>query len=171
MRHGIGITLLTLTLAAFTAGAAERIELHVGQQQRVTVADLARLAIGDPALAKVGPADKNQVEVTGLAPGTTKLVAWNSSGDMTVYTVVVSEPGKPAPSTPPDETVTLSKGGSQELKLKDMKRVAVGDPGVADIKLNGKDTLQLSGLAAGETTLLVWTGDEQQLRVYHLVVK
>lgn len=171
MRHGIGITLLTLTLAAFTAGAAERIELKVGQKQSVTVQDLARLAIGDPGLAKVGTAGKDQVEVTGRAAGVTKLVAWNRDGDLTVYTVVVSELGKPAPAETPDETVTLNKGGTHELLLKDMKRVAVGDPGVTKVELSGKDTLKLSGLKAGETTLLVWTGDEQELRAYHLVVK
>ncbi|HZI10536.1 MAG TPA: pilus assembly protein N-terminal domain-containing protein [Myxococcus sp.] len=171
MRHIMGITLFALTLSASLAGAAERLELKVGEQQRITVKELVRIALGNPDYAEVKTLGDNQVEVTGRAAGTTKLIAWNRTGDMTVYTVEVSEQGKPSPAAPAEETVTLKKGGTHELKLKDLSRVAVGDPEVADIQVSGKDALRITGQKAGETTLLVWTGDKQELRAYHVVVR
>lgn len=113
----------------------------------------------------------NQVEVTGRAAGSTQLIAWSRTGDMTVYTVVVSKQGKPSPAAPAEETVTLKKGGTHELKMKDLSRAAVGDPEVADIQVSGKDALRIIGQKAGETTLLVWSGDKQELRAYHVVVR
>jgi pilus assembly protein CpaC len=171
MRHLIGITLFALTLSASTASAEERLELKVGEQQRITVAELTRIALGNPELAEVKTLGKDQVEVKGHAAGITKLIAWNKAGDMKVYTVVVSEQGKPPPSASAEETLTLKKGGTHELKVRGLSRVAVGDPEVADIQATGNDVLKLSGQKAGETTLLVWSGDKQELRSYRIVVR
>lgn len=171
MRHITGITLFALTLTASLASAEERLELRVGEQQRITVAALTRIALGNPEYAEVKTLGKDQVEVTGRASGSTKLIAWSREGDMKVYTVVVTEQGKPAPAAPAEETLTLKKGGTHELKVKGLSRVAVGDPEVADIQAPGNDVLKLSGQKAGETTLLVWSGDKQELRTYRVVVR
>ncbi len=171
MRHITAITLFALTLTASLAGAEERLNLRVGEQQRITVTELVRIALGNPDYAEVKTLGKDQVEVTGRASGSTKLIAWNRAGDMKVYTVVVSEQGKPAPAAPAEETVTLKKGGTHELKVKDLSRVAVGDPEVADIEATGKDGLRITGKKAGETTMLVWSGAEQQMATYRLVVR
>lgn len=43
-------------------------------------------------------------------------------------------------------------------------RLAVGDPKVADVYLNGRDSYLLTGIAPGATSLMVWTACEQKPR-------
>ncbi|MFP2906135.1 pilus assembly protein N-terminal domain-containing protein [Pyxidicoccus sp. 3LFB2] len=167
MRYGLGITLFALALAGMPASAEERIELKVGEQRVLTVGALTRIALGQSELAEVRMVGSTQVEVTGRAPGSTKLLAWKRSGERVDYTLVVTGEAKvPAP----DETLTLKKGDTREVQVKGMTRVAMGDPQVADISVGGKDRVRVTASTAGETTLLVWSGGEQARRVYRIVV-
>ncbi|WP_158621778.1 pilus assembly protein N-terminal domain-containing protein [Corallococcus aberystwythensis] len=68
-----------------------------------------------------------------------------------------------------DETLTLKKGAKQVLTVPGLSRVALGDPSVADVKTTGRDGVEVSGLAAGKTTLVVW-GDGGKRRTYRIVV-
>ncbi|AJO80212.1 MULTISPECIES: type II and III secretion system protein family protein [Pseudomonas] len=43
-------------------------------------------------------------------------------------------------------------------------RLAVGDPKVADVYLNGRDSYLLTGIAPGATSLMVWTACDQKPR-------
>jgi Flp pilus assembly secretin CpaC len=167
MRHVIGLTLFALTLSTLPASAEERIELKVGEQRLITVGELTRLALGDVDFAEVRTVGTTQVEVTGQAPGSTKLLVWKRSGERVEYTVTVS--GEKASAE--DETVTLKKGDTRELRVKGLKRVAVGDPQVADIVTSGKDALQITAGKAGETTLLVWGSGAKERRAYRIVVR
>ncbi|MFL5356767.1 pilus assembly protein N-terminal domain-containing protein [Archangium sp.] len=89
-----------------------------------------------------------------------------------------AEPAAPAPARQkaglpaPEETFTLKPGEKKELPVKDLTRVAVGDPEVADIAVDGKGgaVLHITGGKPGETTLLVWTKDGAR-KAYKLVVQ
>lgn len=61
------------------------------------------------------------------------------------------------------ESVDLRTGELREVKIAGMARVAVGDPGIADVKTMGSDSLLVIGGGVGTTTLLVWTRDGQRL--------
>ena len=76
----------------------------------------------------------------------------------------------------PAETIHVKKGEVYTLDVKDLVRIAVGDPETAGIsvadKTDKKDTtgVRISGLKAGETTLLTWTKDGTR-KAYKLVVQ
>ena len=79
-----------------------------------------------------------------------------------------------APAAPtPEETLTLKKGEVRTLELKDMTRVAVGDPQVADIEVKGEkgaSSLHITGRTQGETVMLVWTKGGAR-KAYKLIVQ
>lgn len=86
-----------------------------------------------------------------------------------------AEPAAPTPAqkkAAPVETLTLKPGELHSLEVKDMTRVAVGDPEIANIAVEGKGAtvLHITGGKPGETTLLVWTKDGAR-REYKLVVQ
>lgn len=74
----------------------------------------------------------------------------------------------------PSETITLKKGSVYTLAVKDLTRLAVGDPEIADISVDDKkkDTqvVRITGSKAGETTLVTWTKDGT-LKAYKLVIQ
>lgn len=90
-----------------------------------------------------------------------------------VGTPVFAEEAKPDPAAQVagETTLTLKKGGHQKLNVPGLVRVAVGDPDVADIKTEGKGVLKVTGVKAGETTLLTWAGSENKLGTYRVVVQ
>lgn len=72
----------------------------------------------------------------------------------------------------PEETFTLKPGEKKDLAVKDATRVAVGDPEVANISVDGEGTtvLHITGSKPGKTMLLVWTKDGAR-KAYMLVVQ
>jgi Flp pilus assembly secretin CpaC len=70
----------------------------------------------------------------------------------------------------PEETLSLKKDEVHTLEVKDLIRIAVGDPGVADISVSGTEGVRIQGRKQGETTLLVWTKDGTR-KAYKLVVQ
>jgi Flp pilus assembly secretin CpaC len=88
-----------------------------------------------------------------------------------------AEPAAPAPAkqkagSPAEETFTLKPGEKKDLSAKDLTRVAVGDPEVANISVDdkGETVLHITAGKPGETTLLVWTKDGAR-KAYKLVVQ
>ncbi|WNG53475.1 protein kinase [Archangium gephyra] len=65
--------------------------------------------------------------------------------------------------------VALMPGTPVELKVPGVVRVAVGDPGLVDVKMLDEDKLQLLPLEAGTTVMLVWTRDGTR-QVYNVSV-
>ena len=59
-------------------------------------------------------------------------------------------------------TIVVSVGEKTLVWIPGLRRVAIGDPEVADVELAGKGVLQVSGVARGETSLIVWAGDESR---------
>lgn len=82
------------------------------------------------------------------------------------------EPARRAPAQaaepPADETLTLKRGAKQVLTVPGLTRVALGDPSIADVKTTGADGVEVSALAAGKTTLILWSGGTR--RTYRIVV-
>ena len=147
MRNVFGI------LVGVKAGAAETVEVKVGERRVLEVGDMTRIALGDTELAEVRTLGKSQVEVKGEAPGQTTLLVWRKSGERLEYTVKVS--GEPKT----DETLTLKVGETRSLSIPGVTRVAVGDPGGADIRVEGSGELRVQARKVGETVLLVWTAE------------
>ncbi|MFP2927404.1 pilus assembly protein N-terminal domain-containing protein [Pyxidicoccus sp. 3LG] len=70
-----------------------------------------------------------------------------------------------------DEVLALKKGGAHRLRVKDLSRVALGDPEIAEVELSEDDSLRITPRKAGETTLIVWSGEKQALRTYRIIVR
>lgn len=82
---------LLLTLLASTSLAAEEtINLAVGQQRTLNVAQMAKLAIGRDTVIEAKPLSPTQVLVTALAPGQSELEVIKSNGQSQKFTVVVT---------------------------------------------------------------------------------
>ncbi len=72
----------------------------------------------------------------------------------------------------PEKTITLMKGQGQTLEVKNLVRVAIGDPEVAEVSFEGANDaiIRLTGSKKGETTLLVWTKDGAR-KAYRIVTQ
>jgi Flp pilus assembly secretin CpaC len=87
-----------------------------------------------------------------------------------------AEQASPAPGNAqagkitPDETLTLKKDEVRTLEVKELIRLAVGDPQVADISVSGMDGVRIQARKQGETMLLVWTKDGKR-KAYRLVIQ
>jgi Flp pilus assembly secretin CpaC len=87
-----------------------------------------------------------------------------------------AEQAAPTPDTAqakkltPEETLTLKKDEVRTLEVKELTRIAVGDPRVADISASGTEGVRIQGRKQGETTLLVWTKDGTR-KAYRLVIE
>ena len=68
-------------------------------------------------------------------------------------------------------TLTLGVGQQKTLTLRNVQRVAIGDPEVADVKqVGGGGELLLTGVGEGRTSLLVWFRNEHRAS-YSVVVR
>ncbi|MDY7232142.1 pilus assembly protein N-terminal domain-containing protein [Hyalangium rubrum] len=83
---------------------------------------------------------------------------------------VLANPSSPPPaSADTHETLSLRKGGSKVVQAPGMNRVAVGDPEIAEITFPEDAVIHVTGLKAGETTLVVWIGTT--IKTYRIVVQ
>lgn len=82
--------------------------------------------------------------------------------------VFASPSQKPAPAAA-EETITVRVGGTKDLQVPGLTRIALGNVEFADVKAMGDDVVRIEGLKAGETTLLVWTGKGR--KAYRVVVQ
>ncbi|MFT3707721.1 MAG: pilus assembly protein N-terminal domain-containing protein [Archangium sp.] len=135
------------TIAATTS-------LEVGQQKAFVVPGLERVAVGDPAIANVQTFE-DQVVVIGASEGTTKLLVWSRGGKVESTNVEVGHTA----AEPEATEIAVAVGEKTTIELAGIKRVAVGDPAVVDVKTMDDKQVSLRGLKAGRTTLLVWTTD------------
>jgi|GEM_PF-3575804 len=114
---------------------------------------------------------KNVKKMMGVLAVTAVAVFGTAAGAEQVAPAAAQ--GSPAA---PSETISLKKGEVYTLQVKDLVRIAVGDPETADIsvddKKDQKDTVgvRITGRKAGETTLLTWTKDGTR-KAYKLVVQ
>lgn len=73
-------------------------------------------------------------------------------------TATVAAVGNCAALSPLPAALEVGEGLQQELQSPvAITRVAVGDPKIADVRVNGNQALLLTGMAPGATSLMVWT--------------
>jgi pilus assembly protein CpaC len=82
----VGVLLVAAAAAAQEGGS---IALGVGTQKVITVPNIQRIAVGDPAVADVKNIGSNQVLIIGAGEGKTTLLIWKSSGQRVSYVVSV----------------------------------------------------------------------------------
>ena len=76
-----------------------------------------------------------------------------------------------APASAQPDTITLGLGEQKVMNLGDVSRVAIGEPGIADVKqVGGGGELLITGLGEGRTSLLVWRGNGRRAG-YAVVVR
>jgi Flp pilus assembly secretin CpaC len=85
-------------LLLLPAAAPLEVQLELHQKTVVTIAGLARIAVGDPAVADVKVLSDGQVELTGEREGRTALLAWKAGGERVAVMVTVGHP--PAAQVP-----------------------------------------------------------------------
>ncbi|MFL1528598.1 type II and III secretion system protein family protein [Pseudomonas sp. O230] len=74
------------------------------------------------------------------------------------FTVTLASVGNCAALGPLPAVLEVGEGLQQALQSPvAITRVAVGDPKVADVRVNGNQALLLTGMAPGATSLMVWT--------------
>jgi tetratricopeptide (TPR) repeat protein len=132
------------------------VKLGLGEQAVVTFGKpVHRIALGDTSIADVKPIDppgKPDLLVLGYGLGKTTVVVWDGNSERSSFTIEVL-----GASRAEYETVKLVPGGHTVIALeKDIQRVAVGDPSIADINVLRTRELRLDGHGAGKTTVLVW---------------
>ncbi len=82
---------------------------------------------------------------------------------------LAEEPTKPAPAAAAEELITMRAGTSKTLTVQNLTRLALGDPEIADVKVLGDNAIRIDGLKAGQTVLLLWTGNTR--KPYRVVVE
>jgi phage gp45-like len=82
---------------------------------------------------------------------------------------VFANPSQKSAPTEAQETITVQVGGTQDLQVPGLTRVALGNVEFADVKVEGNGTVRIQGLKAGETTLLVWSGKAR--KAYRILVQ
>ena len=68
----------------------ETLTLVVGQQEVISIRNIARVAIADPSVADVTTVGANQLLVTGVGQGRTSLLVWQTTGERLSYLVHVT---------------------------------------------------------------------------------
>ncbi|SHL43426.1 type II and III secretion system protein family protein [Phytopseudomonas punonensis] len=73
---------------------------------------------------------------------------------------------------PVPATLDVTQGMQRELRFPvPITRLAIGDPEVADVSLNSKESFLLLGKRGGTTSLLVWTGCDREPRQSQVLVQ
>ncbi|MDP2275471.1 MAG: pilus assembly protein N-terminal domain-containing protein [Archangium sp.] len=172
---------LALLLAVFTTSTAfaqQPLRLAVGAQKHLTIPGLQRVAVGDPTIADIKTLGVSELVVLGASRGRTTLLVWTAGATTPDrFEVTVTGPGSltsaptPIDTTPePSFTATLRPGESTTRATPNLKRVAIGDPNIADFT-TGTDTVTLLGVSAGQTTVLLWYADGHREQWLVTVVK
>lgn len=165
------LVLLALGATALAEPPPQAVTLARGAQVVLPVPGLQRVAVGDPEVCDVKPLGDGELLLVGQHEGKTTLLVW-AGGERRAYLITVTADAKSAaaltPGQPAPETLEVARGAYRVLAVPGLTRVAIGDPGVADVKVDGQDSLLVLGAHEGQTTLLVWTKSAR--KVYAVVV-
>ncbi|MFL5321588.1 MAG: pilus assembly protein N-terminal domain-containing protein, partial [Myxococcaceae bacterium] len=131
---------------------------------------VARVVVTHPEIASVSE-EKDGLHVHARSAGTTTLLVWDKAHNRVAFTVNVKggSRGSSGSEAVREETVEVGTGELRTIELlQPVKRIAVGDPEIADVKVDGDSRLLVSGQSEGKTTVLVWLKDDT--RVSYLAV-
>ncbi len=62
-----------------------------------------------------------------------------------------------------DQTITLVVGQQRVLTIRNLSRVAIGDPSVADVRTVGSNQVLINGVGAGTTSFMAWRTTGQRI--------
>jgi pilus assembly protein CpaC len=158
----VALPLTAVAAAGPDAGQAQPpLTLEVGASKVLDLGEVDRVAVGDPQVADIRPVASGQLLVVGVAAGTTTLRVWNKK-QLRTWQITVTPPAPPPANAP---AIALKVGQVVSRHVEGLERLAIGDPSVADVK-PAEDAVELTGRAAGQTTLIVWgKAGRQELRI------
>lgn len=157
-------------VALATEPQQRNLRLVKGTESVLDVNGMTRVAVGNPAVVDVKVIAPNQLLLVGVQKGTTTVQVWRGDQHRDTFTVsVVDEelsglkpngPAVPLSSVSVGEDAAndldLAVGAQKVLTIPGIQRVAIGDPDICDVKVNGNSQLRLIGVHKGVTTLIVW---------------
>lgn len=149
--------LVLALLASFPASAAEGVgwRMSSGWQYPIDVPGLERLLSADPTVVSVSSLGPDQATLLGVMPGETVISVW-ANGQRTDFPILVLRNTTVVQRL--DGLVKAAVGHPTALKVKDLKRVELGDASLADAAIDGADAIALKAKRPGTTTMLVWAG-------------
>lgn len=131
------------------------VSMQLGSSKTFIVRGLERAELGAFGVVKVQLLG-DELRLTSVGAGNTTLLAW-AGGRKTTYVIEVEgSVWKPSPLEV-HGTVSVPVGGHGELRTPNLERIAVGDGDVARVQTAGPDTLMITGLREGKTTLIAWS--------------
>ena len=108
----------------------------------------------------------SELLIIGQSAGKTTLLLWGTDNQRTTVTIDVSGSSGDERASSDDlvasnptesKSVSLVPGGYTVVFFEaDLVRVALGDPSIADIQLQGSRNVRIEGLEVGKTTVLAW---------------
>jgi Flp pilus assembly secretin CpaC len=163
----------SLVLLALCAGTAAAGPLDVpiltgtivgvGRHVIVSIPSGAQVvAAGDQHLATAQSLSDTELLVTGIARGQTTVRLRDAEGTETSWQILV-DATSPVATENPAQLISIGVGHQKSLFLTDVKRIAVGDPKVADAMVVGGREILLTGMAAGRTSLIIWRNNEARV--------
>jgi Flp pilus assembly secretin CpaC len=163
------VGILCSVLAVGAKGSEPQVPLQLpvsvtaGHHAVVSVPSGSRSAsVADAHVATAQLVSDSEVLLTGVTRGKTTLLVRSGDQIETTYAVTVDA----TPTPPVDsavETVQIGVGHQKTFLVPDVRRVAVGDPKVADVTVvDGKEVL-LTGITAGRTSLLIWRANDARM--------
>jgi len=108
-----------------------------------------------------------EVLVTGVSRGTAAMTIRNADRSQTTYEVLVETAALEPAAAQAAQTLSLGVGHQQVYTADGVKRIAVGDPKIADVSMVDGRQVLITGVAPGRTSLIVWRGND--VRVSYVV--
>lgn len=167
--------LLMRTPAPRVDFAARVITLGQGQSVKLPTGPATKVTTSDAEIAGIGPAT-NGVMVHGAAAGAACVTLHETTGEQRFTALVGGASGDPCAHAPREDevatfaalpapaasSIVVGAGEKTLVWIPGLERVAVGDPAVADVHPAGNSVLEVLGVAAGKTSIIVWSGNESR---------
>ncbi|MFT3841778.1 MAG: pilus assembly protein N-terminal domain-containing protein [Myxococcaceae bacterium] len=130
------------------------IEFDQGEQRVFDVESLERIAVGDDDTADVKTIGNDQLLVIAGDYGHTTLLVWAKGKRQSVDIRVRATEHKFHKGD-----IEVEAGDQKALDVVGIRRVAVGDDDIAEVKTIGDNELLVVGGKPGFTTMFIWTAD------------
>jgi Flp pilus assembly secretin CpaC len=142
-----------------------RMDLVIGQELVVVLPRVVKIAIGDSKIADVKPRGDDKIALIGVSEGETTLRVWQwgekEPADIKLHVVKAKAPA--------EEAITLKFGEQKVLEIASVARIAVGDPEIAHVKVEGNKLVVTAGNQTAATNMIVWTGETRRSFLINVV--
>jgi Flp pilus assembly secretin CpaC len=128
----------------------------IGKHELLRLEKLRSARVGNAGLAEVKVLGPTELLVKGLAKGETTLTLGRDGEPDVTYPLSVVDRLMTAES----ELLVLGVGLQRTMPAQGVKRIAVGDPKIANVQSVSSKEILLTGVAEGRTSLIVWYSDD-----------